>query len=509
MQNQILKGVKMTKTRVHELAKQYGLTNEQMLEFLINNEILVSNNMSEIDESSIKNILQKLNIKKNLNEHSNKTPLKKIIIIGLFGKYDYEIDFRNDILILVSENGTGKTTILNIINALLNADKKTLSGIAFNRIEVTIASDIIVIDKSNLNTKLTDNRRTEKLLEELRRYLPSSLYIKLREDYRRKGVIDFDELENVIERYRIIDDERYRDRNLRFLIREIHEFQYNDFSEELFKIKSLISEELLFYPTYRRIEAPFDKIFSNGRDFDISKSYAKFGMDDVKKRIDGLMKKMSEDANTSYVEMNSSIINDLLSGVSVQQLTKNLHLINKYKVDVVIKRIGESRIKNIDKLKDFVNGNTENPNEDFLKYYLDRLVKIYDSQKAIDDKLSKFAKTCSKYLISKKIIYDEAMLTIGIYDSDGERIEFDDLSSGEKQIVSIFSKVYLDITTSSICIIDEPEISLSIEWQKDFLIDLYNSGKLGLLIATTHSPFIFKNDFREYTKELQMFKKEP
>ena len=64
------------------------------------------------------------------------------------------------------------------------------------------------------------------------------------------------------------------------------------------------------------------------------------------------------------------------------------------------------------------------------------------------------------------------------------KIDFDDLSSGEKQIVSIFSKVYLDVTSPCIFIIDEPEISLSIEWQKEFLRDIYDSEKVALLIAT-------------------------
>ena len=97
-------------------------------------------------------------------------------------------------------------------------------------------------------------------------------------------------------------------------------------------------------------------------------------------------------------------------------------------------------------------------------------------------------------------------LIVNVFDNDGLKIDFDDLSSGEKQIVSIFSKVYLDVTSPCIFIIDEPEISLSIEWQKEFLRDIYDSEKVALLIATTHSPFIFKNEYVDYVKELEMYK---
>ena len=142
----------------------------------------------------------------------------------------------------------------------------------------------------------------------------------------------------------------------------------------------------------------------------------------------------------------------------------------------------------------------------FLVYYLQKLVCIYEAQEAINKKLSKFAIVCSKYLSGKKIEYDETMLTVKVLDKDGSKIDFNDLSSGEKQIISIFSKVYLDVTSQCIFIIDEPEISLSIEWQKDFLKDIYDSGKIALLIATTHSPFIFSNDYVNYVKELELFK---
>lgn len=190
----------------------------------------------------------------------------------------------------------------------------------------------------------------------------------------------------------------------------------------------------------------------------------------------------------------------------MEELTRNIDPIDKHKVEVIIKRIGEERIENIEKLKSFVANKEEHPNEEFLKFYLNKLVNIYDSQKAIDRKLSQFAKVCTKYLSGKKVVYNEVDLSVDVFDSNNEIIDFDDLSSGEKQIVSIFSKVYLDVMTSCILIIDEPEISLSIEWQKEFLIDIYNSGKVGLLIAATHSPFIFKNKFRKYTIEMDLYK---
>ncbi len=497
--------------RVHELAKKYGLTNEQMIEYLIRNGIEVKTHMSTVDSEKNKKIIGNLETRTNLNEHINNTSIKMINIYGLFGEFDYKFDFVNDIFIWVSENGVGKTTILNLMVALLKGDKKTLMDINFKRIEVKIGNKEFIIDKSKMNKKAMNDRRVAELFEDLRRFLPMSQYTKFRNKYNRTGQLDYEELEDAMHRfvYREFEGFRYEKR-LFYLLDEVKELQFNDFTDELYKIKNAVNEEILFYPTYRRIEISLDKVFLDNSRHNTGEiiQYIGFGMDDVKQRIDELLVKMGKDANNSYVEMNSEILNELSKGLDIETLTENVPLINRHKVEVVIKRIGEERLENKDGLLAFVDGDLENPNEMFFKYYVSKLVKIYDSQKAIDDKLSKFAAICTKYLSGKKVVYDEALLSMTVFNKYNKEIKWEDLSSGEKQIVSIFSKVYLDIATMSIFIIDEPEISLSIEWQKEFLKDIYNSGKVGLLIATTHSPFIFKNEFREFTSEINLYRGE-
>ena len=80
------------------------------------------------------------------------------------------------------------------------------------------------------------------------------------------------------------------------------------------------------------------------------------------------------------------------------------------------------------------------------------------------------------------------------------------MSSGEKQIVSLFAKLHLDKTQHKrIIIIDEPELSFSINWQKMLLPDIYNSNSCSLLITVTHSPFVFQNEFDKYAKDIKQF----
>jgi len=509
------------KFKIDELAKEYGLTNEQMTEFLISNNIEIGNN----DIEAIINVEDRKKLEKlNLTEskfHENQTSLKSIQIKKLFGKYDYKIDFEKDISIWISENGIGKTTILNIIYAILNNNEKLLFEINFSEIIVKIGKKEFKIEKNKKKiNSLTDKKRILTALDELYDYSPLLSIKKLRNDFLHTNNLNFNLVNNVIRK--IAETSFYNERHYRMSMRlldYLNEYSYGDFSETLYKIKEKLSEDILFYPTYRRIEIGFDKIFSEenriDRFLDTSKKNIEFGMRDVKKRIDSLLKKMEQDANISYVKMNANIISELLTGNSISSYIEKFDgIIDIHKVDVIIKRIGEGRIQNIDKLKEIAknyegkNSNKIETNTEFLMYYLQKLVNIYDSQRLIDDKLKKFATICSKYLVNKKIIYDETMLSMDIFDEENNKIDFEALSSGEKQIVSIFSKVYLDLTTNCIFIIDEPEISLSIEWQKEFLKDIYDSEKIGLLIATTHSPFIFKNEYIDYVIELDKYLEE-
>ena len=46
--------------------------------------------------------------------------------------------------------------------------------------------------------------------------------------------------------------------------------------------------------------------------------------------------------------------------------------------------------------------------------------------------------------------------------------------------------------------IDEPELSLSVPWQKRFLVDIHNANFCEGIVAVTHSPFIFENELEPY-----------
>ncbi|MFE0341659.1 translation initiation factor IF-2 N-terminal domain-containing protein [Priestia megaterium] len=496
--------------KVYELASLLGLTNNQMLEILWEHSIDVKGHMSTVEEEIQQKLINELMHESKSLSHKNKSSLKFVEIKGLFYKYNYSIDFEKDVNILIAENGFGKTTILNIIVGTLTQDIKKLKKLPFKSIKVGIKDTVIEIHKDELNNNsLTANDR-RMLFNNLRNYLPESVYKRLMLKQMANDDFDEEELLYLLRKY-TRESPLYNDfRDL--FIRGNSQKNNSRVRKTFNQIHHQMKEEVLYFPTYRRIEEELDSFvkLTEGEKSQfkskLDRSTINFGIEDVEVIINELTDKLKQDAINHYSKMNGEILDDLLSN-KVELTYHEKRKIDLEKVKIVVGRIGKDRIKELDKLMSFIKGDSEVENKSFLQYYLFKLISIYERQKSIDEKIKKYRDVCNGYLVNKEIIYDEVVAEVKIVDKESqEKINFSYLSSGEKQILSLFSRLYLNTLKSAIFIIDEPELSLSIVWQKKLLEDIYASGKIALIIATTHSPFIFKNSFRTFAQELKLFR---
>lgn len=73
----------------------------------------------------------------------------------------------------------------------------------------------------------------------------------------------------------------------------------------------------------------------------------------------------------------------------------------------------------------------------------------------------------------------------------GKTVELSMLSAGEKQLLLILLTVFLMDEKPAVLLMDEPEVSLHIEWQEKLIKSLRKLNKNCQLIVTTHSPSIF------------------
>ena len=74
--------------------------------------------------------------------------------------------------------------------------------------------------------------------------------------------------------------------------------------------------------------------------------------------------------------------------------------------------------------------------------------------------------------------------------SDEDLIPLDSLSSGEQHLLVLFSTLLFDVPEGSLVLIDEPELSLHVTWQREFLDDLQQIAAIADInvLLATHSP---------------------
>ena len=140
---------------------------------------------------------------------------------------------------------------------------------------------------------------------------------------------------------------------------------------------------------------------------------------------------------------------------------------------------------------------------DVLTPYLDGLSQRMDELQPGLNAMAGYVDAVSTFLTPK--LFDFRLATgAQIVDSvTGERLDPAGLSSGEKQILVLFSDVVALRERTRLFIIDEPELSLNPEWQRQLMPALLQStdGTPMQLVAATHSIEIMAK-YRERLRQL-------
>lgn len=97
-------------------------------------------------------------------------------------------------------------------------------------------------------------------------------------------------------------------------------------------------------------------------------------------------------------------------------------------------------------------------------------------------------------VLEKKIKFKEQKM---FFENGDKKIELEQLSSGEKQLLIILLNVLLQDKKDYILLMDEPEISLHITWQQMLIEKILLLNPNCQLIIATHSPSVFGKGWRD------------
>lgn len=435
--------------------------------------------------------------------------LSEFYINDLFEERNVRIPFESPYKILVAENGYGKTTILNAIYALMSGDISKLRKIQFSTIGVRFNSgQSFNFNKSEFDTDL-EHIRSHHFFQHLEPLLGEDFIIRMIDEARG------------IPRHRLESSPLFRlAKNKSELpasilleyLREMasarnHRRLNSKTQDKIDNIKRIFGLQSLYLPTYRRVEEDI-RVLAGPSVNELSDTLhsINFGMSDVKKSIEVITSEILISSVEWFSKINGQMLSQLVNGVSItEDMIQSVSSIKAVKI--VLERIG----KNISEdhkqqILNLVDSGEILKNHEPLVYFVGNLLKVYEQQQENDTAIQQFTTVSNKYLTDKKVVYDESKVTIEIIrKKNGKNVDIESLSSGEKQIVSLFALLYLQNKTNLAIFFDEPELSLSMEWQRTLLPDIINSGKCKFLFSTTHSPFIFDNEFEGNTVDLSAY----
>ncbi|MED3396728.1 MULTISPECIES: AAA family ATPase [Bacillus cereus group] len=179
----------------------------------------------------------------------------------------------------------------------------------------------------------------------------------------------------------------------------------------------------------------------------------------------------------SHIEQNKE---NILKGLSI----KSAHYITTDNIEIMkINKVIESTINEI---------NNELENYFWCKstnlYNLDSLEPLIAKRNELYLKIESFNEVIGKYAdIEVKIQNNNELVFI----KNTEEMAFDKLSSGERKLSFLFLEILLNDV--DIYLIDEPELSLSLNFQNRIITDLHILTPKKTLFIATHAPYIYED----------------
>lgn len=413
----------------------------------------------------------------------------------LFDLYTYKIDFTHyadNLCILTGANGYGKTTVLKIINSLSTLDLFFFYTISFEKIELVFSnSDKLEITHSSFShgyeydddtieypdcvtfsyvNKSLDHKVLFNLkLEDITRLLPPSVRREMDLSFIETDYIEI--LKNYLSSHKEIYEEIAANKK--------------DFLSILNELKTVfIPAQCLYYTEQER-----ENNYTNYRRVHpVRKSSIDRMISDLKnelqrKRFDYLLETQRHD---------NQFINKLLSSSS-----------KGYDEDIYNKKKNLLQ-KRLDELFSYglIEKTPINPymksKKEILSVYIDDLSEKIDSYNELLKKIRLFSTILEKKeFANKKINFspEHGLIATSV---NGTEINPNFLSSGEQNELIMLYDFIFRVENGSILLIDEPEISLHVSWQLDFLHDIEsicNNKKIQVIVAT-HSPQII-NEYWE------------
>lgn len=396
--------------------------------------------------------------------------LLSVEINGFWQRLNAKCSFNDDVNIIIGRNGTGKTTFMNILSSILSVDLEGINSNEFESAEIKLQDGnkkrtikVLKIDSTSspfsiIEYVVSTKKYVVRLINSEDRRISAS--------YRRRAVEESEELRMALAKlvslsslsvYRLRSGEDFevRDKYGLKLINPV-DFRLAQLLQNLTKYQLDLSQQA------REIASDLQK------DVLASILYSKDDVDEMTYALDFDREKEKNNLISAYGQLNA--------------------------IDTNIRRKISFHVDNIDKtISEIKTSNGTSKNIDFrsLEAYrkTQKIIKMSLHSKVLTEvvfsPIELFLNTLKDFITDKIFIFQAGELTI--HNSHG-RINSENLSSGEKQLLILFIETLLQREQQFIFLTDEPELSLHIAWQRKIIPAIKKLNPNAQVIAATHSP---------------------
>jgi predicted ATP-dependent endonuclease of OLD family len=357
--------------------------------------------------------------------------INSFVVQGLNQRVDCDLQFHNDLNILTGKNGSGKTSVLKLMWYLMSANiERAIAEIRFNTVEITLPQMYLFIEV---------RRQSDDTLKEC----------CFRSRFHQEPL-----REKVLKRIEI-----------------------REYIEELNQESISITPPSVFFSTFRRIEGGIDTE---------SRVWRRVASGLRNTRVSPLEDAMSQLSDALSVEQHKFVAS--MSTIDVQQLVTARYAdvsAETDKLHIALSGYIKERISEY-------TSSTDKPQAQRLKIAKEVIEEIQSHIVQNDDGRTELLRpfTVLSELVNQLFQYKGIRISEAITLGEATNaIASDKLSAGEKQMLSFIC--YNAFYQKAVLVIDEPELSLHVDWQRLLFPTLLRQGTSNQFIIATHSPFIY------------------
>lgn len=431
--------------------------------------------------------------------------LVRVEFTKLFGYFDYSIDFHDTVTILHGLNGCGKTTMLQTINAVFNKEMDTIKSTDLQSVSFFFSTGAILkIDRKKIYLDPEKEKATGII------YLAYSIIENGKETV-------FDSFENTDEYQDIVKRFLKGYRPFPFLERINESTWYDRKRETKLNLEEVIAEYgTIIFRRYSReyleddIPQPVQDILASmdvrliaADRLTVAKRVERqYGEDNIKieRRVNLIAKDLSQkirDTIQQYAQLSQAKDRTFplraikqSSPLTVDEIKSKMIELESKRKEFVDTGILEEEQDDIG-IHDLLDAITESNRQNLSLYAIDTEEKL-NALSSLSSSINLFRNLIDKNFNNKRIVFnkDYGFRFVATY-SDSTILP-QSLSSGEQHELVMFYDLIFNASENTLILIDEPELSLHIKWQLDYvdeLLQIISATKFSAVLAT-HSPQI-------------------